>query len=493
MPGRIVVRKFHTLLPFFIAISCLPLRAQDGIEPIKLGSVTFSGSIRDRLENWHWFTPATGEPAYTFNGTTARFSLSQARESFDWLVEMEAPILIGLPQNSVAPGTQGQLGQGATYYVSNHKESNVAMLFPKQVSLRIHSVFGSKFSTLKLGRFEFQDGGEVTAKDPTMLVIKRDRVQQRLIGPFTFTDVMRGFDGFHYVYNKPAINYTFIGAVPTRGVSQVDGWGWIDVAFGYLSATKQIRTASTTAEWRAFGIYYDDWRNVVKADNRSAPAKAADHTNIRIFTYGGHYVQVTKTPVGTIDLMGEGALQVGNWGVLTQRAGMFDVEGGYQPKILPRLKPWLRAGYYYGSGDKDPNDGKHGTFFQILPTARPYARFPFYDMENNVDRFAMLTLKPFKRVTFHNEVHSLRLASHNDLWYTGGGAFQPWTFGYQSRSGSGATSLANLYDVNVDVAVNARLTVTPYLGYAAGKSVIQAIYPKGKDGHLAFLEMTYKF
>jgi hypothetical protein len=114
-------------------------------------------------------------------------------------------------------------------------------------------------------------------------------------------------------------------------------------------------------------------------------------------------------------------------------------------------------------------------------------------MQNNVDRFAMLTLKPHPRVTFHNEVHSLRLASHNDLWYTGGGVFQPWTFGYQGRAVSAATSLANLYDLNVDVTVNAHFSVTPYLGYAAGKSVIQAIYPRGKVGHLAFLEMTYKF
>ncbi|MGH9720872.1 MAG: hypothetical protein ACRD8O_11720 [Bryobacteraceae bacterium] len=44
---------------------------------------------------------------------------------------------------------------------------------------------------------------------------------------------------------------------------------------------------------------------------------------------------------------------------------MVDIEGGIQPKILPRLKPWLRAGYYYGSGDGDAGDRKHGTFFQI--------------------------------------------------------------------------------------------------------------------------------
>jgi hypothetical protein len=87
----------------------------------------------------------------------------------------------------------------------------------------------------------------------------------------------------------------------------------------------------------------------------------------------------------------------------------------------------------------------------------------------------------------------LRLASRNDFWYAGGGAYQPWTFGYQSRSGGGAASLANLIGASIDAAMTSHFSVSPYYGYAAGKSVIQAIYPKGKDGHLAFLEMNYRF
>lgn len=85
------------------------------------------------------------------------------------------------------------------------------------------------------------------------------------------------------------------------------------------------------------------------------------------------------------------------------------------------------------------------------------------------------------------------LASGTDLWHAGGGVYQPWTFGYQGRAGNGATSLANLYDVDVDVTLNKYLSVTPYLGPAHGKSVIQYIYPKGKDGHLAFLVTTIRF
>jgi hypothetical protein len=128
-----------------------------------------------------------------------------------------------------------------------------------------------------------------------------------------------------------------------------------------------------------------------------------------------------------------------------------------------------------------------------MPTPRVYARFPFFNMENNVDRFGILTLHPHPRFTIHTEAHALRLASGADLWYTGGGVFQPWTFGYQGRAGNGSTSLANLYDVNMDIRISSHFSITPYYGYAQGKSVIQSIYPKGKDGHMAFLEANFRF
>src|ERR1700689_4206040 len=242
-------RYFPLLL---MALGFLPLQAQQDFDPITLGSssVNFSGSVRDRVENWDWFTPTAGDHLYTFNGTTIRFGLSQNLNSFDWNVELEAPILLNLPTNAVAAGTQGQLGLGASYYVANDKNRNAAMIFPKQVNIRFHNLFGNPFTTLKLGRFDFADGMEVAAKDPTMAAIKRDRVQQRLIGTFVYSDVLRGFDGFHFAYNKPKINYTWMTAVPTRGVFQVDGSGWLDAAVSYASATSKIGSASNTQERR---------------------------------------------------------------------------------------------------------------------------------------------------------------------------------------------------------------------------------------------------
>jgi hypothetical protein len=37
------------------------------------------------------------------------------------------------------------------------------------------------------------------------------------------------------------------------------------------------------------------------------------------------------------------------------------------------------------------------------------------------------------------------------------------------------------------------LTLSPYIGHAWGKSVIQNIYPRNPNGQLAFLETNFHF
>src|SRR5205807_3269856 len=124
------------------------------------------------------------------------------------------------------------------------------------------------------------------------------------------------------------------------------------------------------------------------------------------------------------------------------------------------------------SGDGNPNDNVHGTFFQVLPTPRPFARFPFFNMMNNRDSFGILTLRPCASVTVSSEFHALRLSNPNDLWYAGGGVFQPWTFGYTGRAAGGRKSLGNLYDSTVEYRVNRRFTFNGYFGYAQDRAAI---------------------
>lgn len=466
------------------------------LKPIKFKGITVSGSIRTRLENWNWFEPTTGDPTYSYSGNIFRLILSQSKESFSWQVEFAAPVLLGLPDNATGVGPQGALGLGSNYYAANDRSRNSAMVFPKQALMSFKGL-GGKSALLKAGRFEFADGSEMAPKNATLMTLKTTRINMRLLGHFGWAHVGRSFDGLHYSRNTADAksNLTFVGAVPTRGVFQTDGWGWNQVAFGYLSYTKAWASGTQSAETRLFALYYDDWRNVLKVDNRPAAARNADRSNIKIATLGGHSIHAFDTKPATYDVLVWGAAQTGRWGKLDHNAYAIIGEAGIQPKAKATLKwkPWLRGGISLSSGDGNPADTKHNTFFQVMPTPRPFARFPFFNMMNNQDIYSGLILRPHPRLSISSEFHSLALRSRNDLWYAGGGVFQPWTFGYQGRATSGAKSLANLYDISADIKINAVTSVNLYYGHAQGLAAMAAIYPKGQSGNLGFAELMFRF
>ena len=457
-------------------------------EPLHIGDVTVSGLVHERYEDWNWFH-SKGEPNYAYSGSFLRLMFSQKKETYDWGFELAAPILLNVPNGAVQAAPLGQLGLGGAYYAANRSNQDAASIFVKQAYLRIKGAH----SSIKFGRFEITDGGEVTPKDETLAIIKRDGISQRLIGTFGFSDVQRSVDGAVYTYSNGSWNVTASSFIPDRGVFQVDGWGWVKTPVTYASLTKQAKFGKSSAEWRVFGIYYNDDRGVLKTDNRTAAAKALDLAAINIGTYGGHYIQAIPTPIGTFDLLGWGVLQSGRWGSLNQRSGAGAVQGGYQPAILKPVHPWLRGGYFYSSGDGNATDGTHGTFFAILPTPRVYARFPFFNEMNNRDLFGELMLRPSQKLVFRGDVHGLWLANSHDLWYSGGGAFQPWTFGFNGRPSNGATGLATLFDVSGDYQVTRGLAVGLYFGYARGGRVISAIFPGDSNAKMGFLEVNYKF
>jgi hypothetical protein len=90
-------------------------------------------------------------------------------------------------------------------------------------------------------------------------------------------------------------------------------------------------------------------------------------------------------------------------------------------------------------------------------------------------------------------VHTLRLANAADLWYSGGGAFQPKTFGYTGRPSNGNRGLANVWDLSADYQITRSFSTTLYYGHAWGKGVISSIYPKDANGQLIFLETNFHF
>jgi len=468
--------------------------------PIKIGKhATLSLSIRTRLESWDYFQGKAGvggdagDGKYNFLGNLIRIGILDSTPRRDLQFEISQPTLLGLPRDAVASGAgtagQGALGLGGNYYAANLRR-NDASIFVKQAFVRFKGFGGSPTNSFRLGRFEFNDGAETVPKDATLAYLKRERISQRLIGNFGFSHVQRSFDGAQLVFNNPTSNVTIAALRPTAGVFDVDANGDIGGISVLYAAYTQPKPSS---DLRLFATYYRDSRDdVVKVDNRPLAVRAADKDAIGITTLGANYLQTIKAKSGTFDLLAWGALQGGDWGNLKQRAGALALEAGYQPSST-RLKPWFRLGYFKSSGDNDATDNRHGTFFQMLPTPRVYARLPFYNLMNNQDIFAQLLLRPDAKTNVRLDAHRIDLSNRNDLYYSGGGAFQKDTFGYAGRPSFGLTGLANVFDISFDRQITARTTLSLYLGTAQGRGVISQIYQKKDSAQFGFIEVTQKF
>jgi len=466
-------------------------KAPSAVAKHKVGPLEVSVNWRTRAEGWNWFEGPTGNSDYGLWDSLLRVGIGQTRERFDWFIEGEQPSILGLPNDAVVAAPQGQLGLGGTYYAANNNHTNVANGFIKQAFVNFRQVGPVG---LKVGRFEFFDGMEVKPKDPFLATVIQGRISSRLISNFGFAAVQRSFDGVQLSASSGQNNITFFGARPTQGVFQVKGMDELDVDTYYGAYTRSVAAKQSAGELRVFALGYIDHRtHVLKTDNRPSAVRSTDLGKIEIATWGADYVHVFNTAdAGKFDFLVWGALQTGSWGTLTQRAGSFVGEAGWQPPVKV-LKPWVSVGYSYGSGDGNANDSRHGTYFQVLTTPRQYARFPFYNMMNNEDWYGTVNLKPVSKLALRSEVHALRLASASDLWYLGGGAFQPKTFGYTGRPSNSNRGLANVLDLSADYQFTKAFGATLYYGHAWGKGVISAIYPKDANGQLIFLETNVHF
>jgi Alginate export len=457
----------------------------------KIGAISVGGELLGRGEFWNWFIGDT-RAHYAFGQSLLRLDLSQQANKYGWKIAVVQPSLYSLPSHAFVPGTATPLGYGAVYYVANGNESRVASAFVQEAYVSIRGI-DHNHSTLRAGRFLFNDGLEKKPESGDLNWLVRERISQRLIGDSDWTGITRSFDGAHFSSDIGSYsNVTLMAGRATPGVFQADGLGELDVESFYGAYTREFVTPHTDSQLRVFGLGYRDGRNVLKSDNRPLAMRAADTADINIGTFGLNYALVAPIRyVGKWDILVWSAEQIGHWGSLTQRANSGLFELGWHPPI-PRSHLWLRAGAFFASGDGNPTDGKHATFFQPLPTEQLYARLPFYTLQNTEDYTGQVIWQPNHRLELRSEVHKVKLHSVHDEWYLGSGAFQNSTFGYYMLADGGHRGLGNYVDLSGKYQVNERLALRVYLGAMSGKAV-ETASSKGRKGGFTFLEIAYRF
>jgi hypothetical protein len=457
--------------------------------------LTLSASLRVRGEFVDWFEPprgvaAAGAEQYAFFASQLRLGARVLFPHLEVGLEMQDTRLTGLPDDATLGPPFGSLGTGATYFLFTH-DTTQGEPFLKQGFVTLRR--GGAAATL--GRFEYRDGLETVPADATLAFVKRTRVAERLVGPFEFTHVTRSFDGVRLVYDRPSWNVTALGVRPTHGGFEVSANREIeDVWLGGLAATLKRLPFGPPIDARLFYFYYADDRDVAKVDNSLRHRRFTpllDTGSLAIHTIGAHALTAFDAGPGIVDVLAWAAAQTGQWGANDHSAWAYALEGGYQ---LPRVpwSPWLRTGIDRTSGDDDRFDREHGTFFQMLPTARTHAQLPFFNMMNLQDVFASLILRPHEIVTLRTDYHWLRLTEGADLWYSGGGAQNDDLFGFAGTPAAGRHDLAQLVDLSATVAVTRWMTVAGYYGHAFGGDVVGTTFA-GNDVDYGFVEMTLRY
>ncbi len=449
--------------------------------------------IWDRASVWDWnYFPATNkrsgpgsQNSYNFEANVLKIGLGYYLDGIATYAEVENPTLIGVPDQAIAPPPKGPAGFGGLYYL-NHQNAVDSNYFLKQG----WAEFGDRILKgldIKAGRIEFLDGTEMMPEDPQLHWLVANEIQQRLIGNFVFpSDIGRSFDGGTVRYGTPAWNATVFYGVPTVGVFDLNGMdeiSSIDVFYAALNAGPNQFWGNSVG--RVFYIWYDDNRGIVPVDNQPAALAKANLSSIAIDTIGADFIHTWDVGPGIADFLVWGAYQFGSWGNQAQRAYSYVGALGYRFTDVA-WKPWLRTQYTFGSGDSNPKNGVHGTFFQILPTPRIYALDPIYNMMNTMDLAGQLILNPLPNIEWRSDIDALWLASSQDLWYQGGGAYNNNFFGYVGHPSFGKSYLGTVVDSGVDYKVNNNLFLRFYGGHMFGGSVVGALYPDGRGETFAF-------
>jgi nitrate ABC transporter ATP-binding subunit len=493
--GRAVAR---VLTSWIAAASCAvatesAVADQTVWQPREDTTVSIFGSALGRVEAWDWFEAGGDvDNEYIDAFETVRLGLKAQHPHLGLVAEGQLTQFQNLPGDAVAPAPRGALGIGALYF-QHAGERSPTGFFLKHLYADVKDIVpGVPGVNVRLGRFAYSDGLETATGRAKIDWVKRVRGSERLIGPFGWSAFQRSFDGVQASVEQPWGNVTTMVSHPTQGGFEEKAGESMEAVW-LLASSVTLKPSSwlPNTSPRLFFIRYDDDRNVSqRVDN---VATAAPKVDVAVNTYGAELAGAYPMGPGEVDLLAWLSAQDGEWYELDHRAIAWALEGGYQWTAAP-WTPHLRGGWLYGSGDDEPGDGRHGTFFQVLPTGRKFALLPFYNQMNSSDLFAQVLVKPAKPLTVRLDYHAISLAERNDRWYVGSGATQErgQLFGYVGRNGQGKRGVGQLIDASVTYSPTPTMSVNGYYGHVIGGSVVQAIYA-GTSANFGSVEVEVKF
>lgn len=408
------------------------------------GHTTFLVENLTRAELWRYFEPRPGaavEPDYAFIGNRSVLGASYAGPRWAFQGTLQYVRLENLPARAIGPGL---LGTGAAYYFQAAGE------FSYQFYLRgLSLTWRDRGWWVEVGRLSRAAAAEPPSGDATIDRLVRDDLQGRLLGDMEWSFYQRAWDGVRGGFAKGGRSATLTAALPTQGTYEESANLFMDrVPVLALELTARPGSLVPRTRVEAFAIRYDDTRRIsARPDNTGRTAPRAD---IRVDAAGASMAGAYPSPIGTTDLTAWAVQQRGHWYEQAHRGRAAAAAVGQRFTHLPG-QPWLRAGVAWASGDANPDDARHDTFFPMLPSGDRVSSLNAYALMNVHDAWTRLLLAPHRALDVSASAHRVRLADGADRWYQGSGATIRASnyFGYQGRNGRGATALGTVIDAQV--------------------------------------------
>lgn len=445
-----------------------------------------------RWSDWNYFDPAApgGNPDYSYLSNRLRFGVKAKQKKWAGEFSLQAAKQWSLPDQAAgAPG--GALGLGAVYKGHN-KEQTPSSLYVKYMNVSFFNIADSGIDAT-IGRFDYGGGVETKTDNKKINWLKKVRLDARLIGGFGWSVYQRSFDGLRLKWQHDLGQLDISAFRPTQGGFESNANKQIhDINVLATAYTFKPGSLIDNTEIQLFHYLYDDDRPIpTRSDNSGINVTKQD---ITLHTVGAHLVGAYPIGDGVADFLVWGAHQSGDWFEQNNDAYGIAVEAGYQWKKLP-WQPWLRVGYYRGSGDSDPTDGTHETFFQMLPTVRKYAFTTAYNLMNNTDRFVQLLLKPTNKLSLRSDFHFVQLTESADHWWGGAGATQQsgTNTGYAGRLSGGDTDLVTTVELTVTYQINYNVGLHVFYGHLFGHDVVENNFADDNDMDFFFTELTFRF
>lgn len=221
---------------------------------------------------------------------------------------------------------------------------------------------------------------------------------------------------------------------------------------------------------------------VLKKDNRGITSGESGKGNLTSHSLGfwlkGNFAQLEYCAMFAEQFGKFGADEISSSGLFLSLGYNFNIN----------WKPNIEIQYTYGSGDKDPFDGKNNTFDGIFGGAdsKLYGWMNIFFWKNLTEFRVNLSATPIKDLTFHVEYHYCRLTESKDAWYFPGNVIR------RDITGNSGMELGHEFDLSLGSKILKNVEVlTGYSFLIPGEFIKNT--GSSPSANWYFLETTFYF